>query len=222
MFCSECGAQAEGKFCWKCGHPLHAGGAGGSAVATLAVVAKPEPEPLQDWSQELRYDILCAQPAVRKLIETHGAQAKKPVSGEELLKVVDKLSLTVVPLETISQISMPLWESLGLKGLIKTRRQTVARPAGQVIVAALCSLAKHSQTLSRVDQAADGCTLHADQPSDIRSFKGEITITIKVQEPGVVLVDAGAGSKGQYYDWGKSNASLDRLFQDLRDLPLTA
>ena len=23
MFCSECGVEATGKFCWSCGKPLH-------------------------------------------------------------------------------------------------------------------------------------------------------------------------------------------------------
>jgi hypothetical protein len=44
---------------------------------------------------------------------------------------------------------------------------------------------------------------------------------VKAQGPDRSLVEAAACSKGQYYDWGKSNAHLQRLIDDLRGLAVT-
>jgi hypothetical protein len=138
MFCSECGTKAEGKFCWNCGQPLR-GHPGTAARDTADEPVIPfEAVPRGDWSREVRYDVLGAHPAVRDLIARHGAQANKPLSGEAILKVIDKLSLSAVPLGTIAEISLPLWNRLGLKAAMKTRTETIARPCGHVIVAALC------------------------------------------------------------------------------------
>lgn len=223
MFCSECGSRAEGKFCWNCGKPLHAGAGGDVAAPTppADVPAREAPAP-RDWADEVRYDVLVGNPVVRNLLARHDAEGGRPVRAETVLKVVDKLSKSVVPLETIAELSVPLWTSLGVKTATKTRAEAVARPCGHVIVAVLCSFAKRGQTLLYVDQADDGCTLHADLPSDIRSCRGRISAAVRVRGPRLTGVEAQACSSGQLFDWGKSRACLDHLFQDLLDLRLPA
>jgi hypothetical protein len=213
MFCSGCGTKGEGKFCWNCGLPLH----GEAGVAATSITRDLEDRGTTDWSAEVRYEALIGHPAVRDLIAGQGALAVKPLSGEALLKIFDKLSLSVVSFETIGEIGRPLWTRLGVKSAVKTRTDTIARPCGHVIVAALCSLARNSQTLTGVDQAPEGCTLHAEQPSDVRSFQGEVKLTL-TRQGAFTRVEAGAWSKGQFYDWGKSNACLERLIGDLREL----
>jgi hypothetical protein len=217
MFCSECGVAADGKFCWKCGNPLHGGGA--SAVATATVESTTLPAPL-DWSAEVRYDVLVAIPVVRDLIARQAGLAKKPVSGDVLLKLFDKLALTPVPTAALNKLVVPFWVNMGVKSQVKTLAETLARPCGHVIVAALCSFARNSLTLSNVDQAADGCTLHAEQPSDFRSNQGEIKVTL-VRQGNSTRVDAGAWCKGQLIDYGKSAEFLKHLFEDLRTLHVT-
>jgi len=204
MFCSECGVEAEGKFCWKCGAPLHGNPADSASIHG-------------DWSEQVRYDLLITHPLVRDVIARHGAQAKKSLSGEDLFKLFDKLARSPVPLEMVGKIAVPLWTSVGVKSGVKTRTETIARPCGHVIVAALCSLARNGQALTGVDQADDGCTLHAEQPSDFRALQGEIRLTVRKQA-GATRVEAGAWSNGQFFDWGKSRACLDRLVEDLRVL----
>lgn len=218
MYCLECGEKAEGNFCWKCGSRLH--------HAPASAAPGPSPEPVgtaapggDGWADEVRYDVLIQHPRVRDLIVRHGARAHEPVSGELLMKMFDKLKLTPVPLEIGSQVTLKLWKSLGMKSAVRTRTETIARPCGQAIVVVLCSLAQHSQSVSRVDQADDGCTIHAALPSDFRALEGEVKIVLK-RRSGQTLVEASAWSNGQLYDWGKSNTSLDRLFTDLRELKL--
>ena len=214
MYCSECGAGADGKFCWKCGAPLRVG-PGPAAASVATSVAAPG-----DWADEVRYEVLLSHPEVRDRIAREGAKAATPLSGETLLKVFDKLALSTVPLETVGEVGVRLWTSLGVKSGVKTRMETIPRPCGHLIVAALGSLARRSQALTGVDQAADGCTLHGELPSDYRSLRGEIRITL-VREGRSTRVDAGAWSKGQFFDWGKSQSSLDRLFSDLRGWSVT-
>jgi hypothetical protein len=218
MFCSECGVAADGKFCWKCGNPLHGGGAT-TAVATATVENSPPPAPL-DWSAEVRYDVLVAVPVVRDLIARQAGLAKKPVSGDVLLKLFDKLALTPVPTAALNNIVVPFWVNMGVKSQVKTLAETLARPCGHVIVAALCSFTRHSLTLSNVDQAEDGCTLHAEQPSDFRSNQGEVKLTV-IRQGNSTRVDAGAWCKGQIIDYGKSAEFLKHLFEDLRTLHVT-
>jgi hypothetical protein len=222
MFCSECGAAADGKFCWKCGTPLHGGGVA-TATATVASPAPaptPTPPPTLDWSAEIRYDLVVAQPVVRDLIARSAGLARKPVGGEVLLKLFDKLAMTPVPTEALNKFVVPFWVNMGVKSQVKTLAETLARTCGHVIVAALCSFARNSLTLSNVDQAADGCTLHAEQPSDFRSTQGEIKVTV-VRQGNSTRVDAGAWCKGQLIDYGKSAEFLKHLFEDLRTLHVT-
>ena len=220
MFCSECGVAAEGKFCWKCGNALHGGGAA-TAVATADVASTPPASPpTLDWSAEVRYDVLVAQPVVRDLLARQAALARKPFSGDALLQILDKLALTPVPTAALNKIVVPFWVNRGIKSQLKTMAEVLFRPCGHVIVAALCSFTRNSLTLSNVDQADDGCTLHAEQPSDFRSNQGEVKVTI-VKHDGATHVEAGAWCKGQIIDYGKSAEFLKHLFEDLRTLHVT-
>jgi hypothetical protein len=218
MFCSECGAAADGKFCWKCGTPLH-GGATSTAVATATVESPTPPAPV-DWSAEVRYDVLVAQPVVRDLLARQAGLAKKPLSGDALLQILDKLALTPIPTAALNKIVVPFWVNRGIKSQLKTNAEVLFRPCGHVIAAALCSFARQSLTLSNVDQADNGCTLHAEQPSDFRSNQGEVKVTI-VKHDGATHVEAGAWCKGQIIDYGKSAEFVKHLFEDLRTLHVT-
>jgi len=104
--------------------------------------------------------------------------------------------MTPVPDRGTQQDRCPVLGQHGVSGRRSRRwRRQFARPCGHVISAALCSLARQSLTLSNVDQAADGCTLHAEQPSDFRSSQGEIKVTI-VKQVGSTRVEAGALEQG--------------------------
>lgn len=94
MFCTNCGAQASGNFCAKCGSSLtaHAGAPAGD---------------ITDWSQEIRYETLIRLPAVKDAIGRHAAIADKHVSGEDYLALFDKISPMGVPLSKLEMVVQP-------------------------------------------------------------------------------------------------------------------
>jgi hypothetical protein len=199
MFCSNCGTAAAGNFCSGCG-------------ASLA--------PTGDWRQEVRYEVLLRFAEVRDLIANHAAQTRPGLSGEQFVELCDKVlsPLTGVPLSVVTTLALPLYERLGIR-TGKTRTEFLQRPPGETIVAALCSLGRLGQKIKAVQQAADGCGLRAELPSDLRTMTGgELRITLRRQDHGVV-VEAATHIPGQLYDWGKSTQTLTQLFDDLRQLP---
>lgn len=200
MFCSDCGKPAQGKFCSHCGAPL---------AATAVVPAEIVPE----WDREVQYETILKYPGVRDTLERNARQAPKCLTGEQFLKLADKLVPLGVPLEGLVSMVQPLYARLGIK-TGKERVRKVAAPVGQVIVRALCSLARHGQTLHGVAQAIDGCLLDASLPSDLFSLEGKLLVSVR--RSGVQAEVCGATHiGGQLFDWGKSNRCLNTLFTDL-------
>jgi hypothetical protein len=229
MYCSECGKEAQRKFCWNCGHPLLS--ALGPAAATTATapfplrVASPlqpaavpaiveEAEAVGDWETEVRYETLVRFPNVRAAIERHAAQAPKRVSADQFLQVAEKLMPDAVPFQKVALIAQPIYASLGV-ATGKEQTQVIDAPVGRVLVRVLCSLARRGQTLRGVKQATDGCFFEAVLPSDIRSFEGDVLVTVRRRE-WKTEVTAATKIKGQLFDWGKSRRSLEEFFADLQ------
>jgi hypothetical protein len=194
MFCSECGKEASGKFCWSCGQALKqrsaqlavVGQETGVTHQTTEVVAAPA-----DWSNITDCQALLAIPEVRERIARHGALCKKKLSGEEFLEACDKYAKVLtggVPLTLIAQISQPISERLGFK-TGKVRRERLAERPGHVLVALLCSMAQNGQQLRDIKQLASGCTLQASIPSDIWSLKGDLVLSV-LAEGSVTVVEA--------------------------------
>ena len=216
MYCSECGKRAPGKFCWSCGARL----APNSAVDEQQKDADPVDV---DWSKLTDYEALLRVPEVRNRIAQHAAMCKAKFSGEQFLECCDKVLTPLtggVPMTLIASIAQPISEKLGLK-MSKTRSGQMTEPAGKVIVAVLCSLARNGQKLGQVAQMASGCTLHAAMPSDMWSLKGDLVVDVRA-EGNTTFVEAGLTIPGQVYDWGKSQRALSQLFSDLTQLSQAA
>lgn len=207
MFCHQCDAKVDGDYCSDCG--------------AKQIIAEGGSETLpQDWADEIRYEVLLQRPDVRELIARYASQSKRHMSADDFLELCDKafVPLTGVSLAKIAEIVQPVYAALGIK-TGKMRKEIFAKPAGKVLVATICSLARHGQTLDRVEQGQDGCLLKAILPSDIWSFKGDLVITIERQKQGT-SVEAVAVIKGQLFDWGKSKRILRELFDDIKGLPV--
>jgi hypothetical protein len=218
MFCSECGVQADGKFCWSCGKPLVQGGL--PLTKTPSDVATVPPG---DWSELTDCQSLVAIPEVRERIAQYVAKAKKRFSGEDFLEVCDKVFAPMsggVPLKLIAKIAQPIAERLGLK-TGKTRSERMVERPGTVIVAVLCSLAQNNQQIREATSASNGCTITAAIPSDMWSLNGDLVVTIRA-EGKITVVESGLTIPGQMYDWGKCNRVLDRLFDELLQLTAAA
>jgi len=196
MYCSQCGRQADGKFCSECGAALQ--------LPTL---------PPGGWEHELRYDVLVRVPEVRAMIDGHSRLSRKKMTGEQFLALCEKLVPTGVPLERLAGIIQPITAALGMcTG--KERAESIGAPVGRVIVRVLCSLAKGGQSIRSVQQASDGCLFEAALPSDFWSLEGDLVVAVRQKGPQTE-VRALTKIKGQLFDWGKSQCCLERLFADL-------
>lgn len=209
MFCSECGAKADGKFCSSCGHRL----------ATVQPLP-PEAISLQtDWSDIVDYEALLRIPEVRDRISTSAAQAKKAMTGEEFLemsfKALGKMAGLPVPIPVtgLARFAQSTYARLGIQ-TGKSRAEFISKPAGTVLVSILCSLARNGRTVRGAHQLTDGCILVASLPSDMFALEGDLVITVTRSLAGS-LIEAKTEIKGQLYDWGKSTRCLDALFAEL-------
>jgi hypothetical protein len=215
MFCSNCGKEATGKFCWSCGAALEAGAGLESVELVEAAV---------DWTETLDYETLLKVPAVRERIARHAAQAKQRMSAEDFLENCEKVFAPLMgglPVASLTaKVMHPLYIKWGIQ-MRKARSETIFKRPGEVLVGVLCSLAAQGHELRKATHTEDGCVLEATIASDMWSFAGDLIVTVKPQGQATV-VEAAAVVKGQKFDWGKSRRCLDRLFDDLVNLPAAA
>jgi hypothetical protein len=215
MFCSECGKESTGKFCWNCGAPLHAGGgtqpAPPAAVPSQPPAAAPPPVPA-DWQYEVDYETLIRNPEVRDLLAKQKPAAVR-MTGEEFAETFGKILKSPVSLAPVMSIMQDVNGRLGVH-TGKTRSQSYRQPVGRVIASALCALARGGHKVQDVRQASDGCMLICEIPSDMFSLAGQLLVTIH-REPEGASVHADTRIEGQLFDWGKSNACLNQLFSGI-------
>ncbi|PQO26644.1 zinc ribbon domain-containing protein [Blastopirellula marina] len=197
MFCSECGSQAQGKFCSNCGHPL----------APAGPVS-------DDWENDVRYEAILRVPEVRQVIDRHAKNAKQGMSAETFLSICEKVVDSPVSYGALAEIAQPLWAKAGVR-TGKERAEEIMAPIGRTIARAVCSLAKNGQSVESVEQGEGGCVLTAVLPSSIWAMKGELKVSCVRLEHGS-LIGAETNIPGQMFDWGKSTSVLAQLFDDLR------
>lgn len=220
MYCSECGQKASGKFCSHCGHRLQVE----AKTETPTPIRLLDETPMRDseesvasttdWEQEVRYEALLNVPRVRDTINRHATMSRTPLSGEDFLKLCDKVMPMGVPLDKVASLVQPLYARLGIQ-TGKQRAGQVRAPIGRVMVRMLCSLARNGQTLRLVTQADDGCCFEAVLPSDMFALEGNLIVGVRRAE-GATEITAATKIPGQFFDWGKSNRCLETLFADLQ------
>jgi len=219
MYCSECGQKASGKFCSHCGHRLQIEAANNTQTSIRLLDESSRHgsdgvvEPTTDWEQEVRYEALLNVTRVRETINRHASMSRTPLSGEEFLKLCDKVMPMGVPLDKVASLVQPLYARLGIQ-TGKQRAGQVRAPVGRVMMRMLCSLARNGQTLRLVTQADDGCCFEAVLPSDMFALEGNLIVGVRRAE-GVTEITAATKIPGQLFDWGKSNRCLETLFADL-------
>jgi len=207
MFCSECGKEAAGKFCWNCGAPLQAGG--GTQPAPAAAVP---PTAAADWQNEIDYETLIRNSEVCDLLAKQ-KPATARMTGEQFGESFGKVLKSPVSLGPVMAIMQDVGGRMGIR-TGKTRSERYRRPVGWVIVSALCALAKGGYKVQEVRQASDGCMLVCQIPSDMFSLAGQLLVTIQREREGA-SVHADTSIEGQLFDWGKSTRCLDQLFSGI-------
>lgn len=223
MYCSECGTKGTGKFCTGCGHRLAtAGGAGeqprengmrpenGADFDATVVLSI-------DWSDLVDYEQLISIPAVRDRIARAAAQAKKRMTGEEILdlygKAMDKFTGVPLPMSKLAGAAQSAYAKMGVK-TGKSRSGGYAVPVGEMLVRLLCSLAKEGRTLRDVQQLSDGCIVKAALPSDLLALEGDLVVAVTRLGTGC-CIEAHTEIPGQMFDWGKSTRCLDAMLAEL-------
>jgi hypothetical protein len=177
-------------------------------------VAPPVPHA---WEAEIHYAALMEAPQVREWIDREARQSRAPISGEQILKVYDSVMQLGVPMEKVAAFINPLYASWGVK-TGKQRVQVVPAGPGRTILRLLCSLARRGQKLRAVRQADDACGFEAALPSDLFSFEGDLLVYVRRHGPHST-VEAATNIPGTFFDWGKSNRCLERLYADLASDP---
>ncbi|QDV72737.1 hypothetical protein [Botrimarina mediterranea] len=201
-FCSHCGRRAQGNFCSGCGHSLRFG----AEVAEVEFLDV-------DWRSAISYEVIASVPEVKQRVAQAAAQAKKGLSGEQILSLAENLT-PGVPMEKLAGVVQPLYASWGVK-TGKERSDTVATPVGEAIVRVLCSLARRGQEVLGVEQHDDGCTITATLPSDVWALGGKMIVAVRRDARGA-RIDAATLIEGQWIDWGKSKRRLELLLSDVR------
>jgi hypothetical protein len=207
MFCSQCGKEAAGKFCWNCGVALQMGGGAQPGPAAASAPSVPA-----DWQNEIDYETLIRNPEVRDLLAKEKPQEAR-MTGEEFLDSFGKVLQSPVSLGPVMAIMQEVYGRLGVR-TGKTRSERYRRPVGRVIVAALRALARGGYKVQQVHQASDGCVLTCEIPSDMLSLAGQLLVTIERTSEDT-WVRADTHIKGQLFDWGKSNRCLRQLFEGI-------
>ena len=73
--------------------------------------------------------------------------------------------------------------------------------------------------MKEVHEANNGIVLIASIPSSMKTFGGEIIISLE-EKAAETKVTVDAKIKGQLYDWGKSKSIVKALFLDIEEIEL--
>lgn len=210
MYCHNCGQKAFGNFCSHCGTKLITPEVTDSAGS----VAAPH------WSLEKNYTQLINYPDVRNLIAGYAEQSSKKLTAEEFLGLIDIVFKPVsgISLAKMTDLLVSIYGKMGIKTGKKAKR-SFELPISEVIVKALCSLAKNGYPVKTVEQAVNGLAIIAKIPSDMWTWGGDLIITIEDMD-STTLVGIHVKIKGQLMDWGKSKKVIRKIMADIEGIPL--
>ncbi|KAK2685897.1 hypothetical protein QWA68_015020 [Fusarium oxysporum] len=207
MFCSECGEEADGRFCWNCGSKLREGASVNRTMSSTTTSSATVTLPTKLWHQEINYDTLIKLPEVKDKLAMQTVKGRK-ISAEEFVEFFPK------SMQIGAGLGQAFGSMLGFK-TGKSHTDTLIRPCGVVLVAALCYLTRSRFSISTVRQGVNAVAVTSDIPSDLWSWKGELEIIV-TKDGGNTKVHAATNIPGQKYDWGKSKRILEKLFTALR------
>lgn len=209
MFCSECGKECAGKFCWNCGAPLSTGTGHTSEAGSEPNGTSDIPHSTSvDWQNEVEYAQIIKASEVRDVLAKQVPTGVQ-MSGEAFADSFNTVLHAPIPFSSMMAMAQDIDSRLGIH-TGKSETEQYSRPVGRIIACALCAVAKEGYKVKDVHQASDGCVLICEIPSDMFSFAGQLIITIERTSNGASL-QARTSIEGQLYDWGKSKRCLNGL-----------
>jgi hypothetical protein len=114
----------------------------------------------------------------------------------------------------IAKVTQPLTAKLGFK-TGKKRREVVMRTPGEVLANLAVTLAPIEHSITGVTFGDNYCHIQATLPPDLRAMEVRLAVNVERAAQGTSIA-ATAVVEGQWYDWGKCQSRLDRLFTGLR------
>jgi len=200
MFCSECGCEVSGKFCSACGTRVQ-----------LDAIHKPF-----DWRHSFDFERITRVAEVHDRVE----QAKSNSGMTSSSVLIGLLDAAASPLMgglsslTIAKAAQPITAKLGFK-TEKQRRELMLLPPGEVLANLAVTLASIEHSVDYIRLGDNACQIQVTLPPDLRVMELRLVINVEGVEQGI-WITATAEAKGQWYDWGKCQSRLDRLFTGLR------
>ncbi len=202
MFCHECGLRVNGKFCSGCG---------------TRVQLDPEVNcDVFDWHQSCDFERITRVAEVRQRVE-QAKSAADTVTGPLMLGLIDAAAspwMGGLSSLAIAKVAQPMTAKLGFK-TEKERREFVMLPPGQVLANLAVTLASIEHSITVVTFGDNDCHIQATLPPDLRAMELRLAVDVERAEQGAWIA-ATAAVEGQWYDWGKCQSRLERLFNGLR------
>lgn len=209
MFCTHCGRQLEDRdrFCAACGAPLSA-----DAVPQSQSVSRD-----LDWRSSRDFREILAHPEVQARIRRVAGSTPGGMSADDWLKMAQPLMSLAgaksLKLTTLKDSAVSFYEKLGVTTERNLQRSFEAS-FGEILAAALCSLAARNQPITDIESAEDGCVLAARAPSSLWSWEGTLALVFEIRSDGTQLT-ATSIVPGRAFDWGGKNKRLETLFDDI-------
>lgn len=207
IYCPECKEKIGGNYCAECGTK----GRDKNEIDGLVI---------KKWWEEKDLKLVVENPEVQEIIKHYVAQSKKSASADVILKRIDTLfsPLTGLSLKEVADVVLPVYKKLGVKtGKSKTVYYTDV--IQKTLLKTLCALVKNNYPLIEVKEAFNGIILIAEIPSDMKTFGGEVIVSLKENE-AEVEVGIDAKIKGQLFDWGKSKSVVKNIHKDIEEFEL--
>ena len=198
MHCPNCGAKVDSaRFCPNCGKPL----------TTNQTAGK-----IRDYTS---YEAIVADARAKELLQREAAGARRAASEQEIFESIERIVPVPVPVSLIVEV----YSALGVK-TGKIREQVVNGRYAYAILGALSYLVRQSMPVTRVSETVDGCIVHAVLPPSWWHWQGEVVIAF-INLGSQAKVHAAVKIPGQMYDWGKSKAYLQGLFETVNERVMT-
>lgn len=157
------------------------------------------------------YRQIVGDPHCQEILKWAAAESDAQMSGEEFLTSAAKVVSIPLPVGTIGASLSRGYAALGVK-TGKTQSHVIEQPYGYVLLAVLAFLAANSMPIVDVADRECQCLIQAVLPSNMFSWKGRVVVTLRADGQRVEL-EAATKIPGQLYDWGRSNRTLQKLFQ---------